>query len=178
MDMSNSRFRIGSAALCCAAGLVAGAAHAEGLYLGGSLGSPHYGSSVNGIDGSGSGLSGKLFAGYTFTPNFALEAGFADLGHVHESGGKVDGRGEYLDAVGLWPLTDKWSLLGSLGVAHVNLDTSAGDDGGNGLKLGLGAEYSLTSHIALRGEWERYRPNVFGDKPNVDQYTVGVRVGF
>ena len=60
----------------------------------------------------------------------------------------------------------------------VNLDTSNGDSRGNGLKLGLGAQYSLTSNVALRGEWERYHPSAFGNKPNIDQYTVGVRVGF
>ena len=60
----------------------------------------------------------------------------------------------------------------------VNLDTSNGDSRGNGLKLGLGAQYSLTGNVALRGEWERYHPSAFGNKPNIDQYTVGVRVGF
>lgn len=61
------------------ASLGATCAHAEGLYVGGSLGAPRYGDSVNGISGSGNGLSGKLFGGYQLTPNFALEAGVADL---------------------------------------------------------------------------------------------------
>ena len=161
-----------------AARLGALSAHVEGLYVGASLGTPRYPDGVNGISGNGSGLSGKLFGGYQLAPNFALEAGAADLGHIDNGNGKVDGRSVFLDAVGIAPLNDKWSLLGRLGVAHVNLDTSAGDSGGSGLKLGLGAQYSLTSNIALRGEWERYHPSVFGDKPNIDQYTFGVRVGF
>jgi OOP family OmpA-OmpF porin len=165
-------------ALCCAAGLAAGSAQAQSLYLGASLGSPHFGDRVNGIQGSGSGLAGKIFAGYPFTPNFALEGGFADLGHIDNGNGKVDGSGEFLDAVGLWPLSDQWSLLGRVGLAHVKLDTSAGDAGGTGLKLGLGAQYTLTGNFALRGEWERYRPSAFGDKPNIDQFTLGVRYGF
>ena len=28
------------------------------------------------------------------------------------------------------------------------------------------------------GEWERYRPHVFDGHPNLDQYTVGVRLAF
>ena len=166
------------AAVLMTACLSAISAHAEGLYVGGSLGTPRYQDSVNGVSGHGSGVSGKLFGGYQLTPNFALEAGAADLGHIDKGAGKVDGRSVFLDAVGIAPLKDKWSLLGRIGVAHVNLDTSAGDSGGSGLKLGLGAQYSLTSNIALRGEWERYRPSAFGDKPNIDQYTFGVRVGF
>jgi OOP family OmpA-OmpF porin len=166
------------AAAFAAASLAALSAHAEGLYGGGSLGAPHYPDSINGIAGNGSGASGKLFGGYSLTPNFALEAGAADLGHIDSGNGKVDGRSLFLDAVGTLPLNDKWSLLGRVGVAHVNLDTSGGDSSGNGPKVGLGAQYSLTQNIALRGEVERYHPNVFDDKPNIDQYTVGVRVGF
>ena len=49
---------------------------------------------------------------------------------------------------------------------------------GNGLKVGLGAQYALTPKLALRAEWERYRPETFNTKPNIDQYTVGVRVAF
>ena len=63
-------------------------------------------------------------------------------------------------------------------MAQVNLNTSFGDDSGNGLKVGLGAQYALTDKVSIRGEWERYQANVFGDKPNVDQYTVGLKVGF
>jgi OOP family OmpA-OmpF porin len=161
-----------------AGSLGAVSAHAEGLYAGASLGAPHYESGVNGIDGNGSGLGGKVFGGYQFTPNFALETGFAYLGHIDNATGKVNGRSEYLDAVGIAPLSDKWSLLGRIGVAHVDLNTSVADGGGNGLKLGAGAQYALTSNVALRGEWERYRPSIFGEKSNIDQYTVGVRIAF
>ena len=168
--------------LVVAAALVAALAtvpaHAEGLYLGGALGVPHFGDTINGVSGKGSGMSGKLFGGYQLTPNFAIEAGVADLGHISSASGTLQGRGEYLDAVGLILLDNKWSLLGSLGLAHVNLDTSNGDGSGNGLKLGLGAQYALASNVALRGEWERYHPSAFGDKPNIDQFTLGVRVGF
>jgi OmpA-OmpF porin, OOP family len=176
--MKFRRLRPLVAAAVAAVSLGAVSAQAEGLYVGASLGSPHYPDSVNGIAGSGSGLSGKVFGGYQLTPNFALEVGAADLGHIDNSNGRVDGRSVFLDAIGIAPLTDKWSLLGRLGVAHVNLDTSAGDGSGSGLNVGLGAQYALTSSIGLRGEWERYRPSVFGDKPNVDQVSFGVRVGF
>jgi OOP family OmpA-OmpF porin len=160
-----------------ASSLVAGLARAEGLYAGGSIGVPHFGD-VNGVDGGSSGVSGKAFGGYQVNSNFAVEAGIADLGRVSDGTGKIKSHGEYLDAVGLLPLGNDFSLLGSVGLAHVNLDTSNGDARGSGLKLGLGSEYALSHNVALRGEYERYQPAGFGGHPVIGQFTVGVRVGF
>jgi len=168
-----------AAALLVVGSLGATAAQANGLYGGAALGVPRYQDDINGVSGSGNGASGKVFGGYQFNPYFALEAGYADLGHVDNSTGRINGRAEYLDAVGMLPLgSSKFSLLGSVGATHVNLDTSAGDDGGNGVKLGLGAQYALTDNIAFRAEAERYHADAFGTKPDIDQYTIGVRFGF
>lgn len=167
-----------AAAACALASLVAMPARAEGVFIGGSLGTPRYPDAVNGIGGNGSGISSKFFGGYQFTPNLALEAGYAGLGHMDDANGRVRGHGLYLDVLGSLPLNDKWSALGRLGVAHVKLDSSYGDSGGSGPKVGLGLQYALSSALALRGEWERYRPSVFDEKPNIDQYTLGLRVSF
>ena len=153
-------------------------AHAEGLYVGGAVGTPHFGDGVNGIAGEGSGLSGKIFGGYQLSQNFAIEGGAASLGHIDNASGTVHGNAFYLDAVGLLPLGANVSLLGSVGAARVSLDTSNGDDKGLGVKLGLGAEYALSRSVALRGAYENYRAAEFGSHPNVGQYTLGVRVGF
>jgi OmpA-OmpF porin, OOP family len=165
-------------ALLVAANLGAVCARAEGLYAGGGLGAPRYQNDVNGISGNGSGLSGKLFGGYQFTPNYAIEGGVAYLGHIESASGTVNGRSEFLDMVGTLPLNDTWSLLGRLGIAHVALDTPIGNSSGNGLKLGFGGQYALTKSIFLRGEWERYRPEVFNDRSNIDQFSLGMRFTF
>jgi len=73
------------AALLVIAGI--GAAHAEGAYIGGSIGTPDYKNSVNGIDGDGSGVGGKVFGGYQFTPNVAIEGGLFNLGHIDNANG-------------------------------------------------------------------------------------------
>ncbi len=166
-----------------AVALVAGslgtiAAPTDGLYAGASLGTSQYPDTVNGVTGNGSDISGKVYGGYQVNPNFAVELGVAKLGDVSSSSGQMNGRSEFLDAVGTLPLSDKWSLLGRVGVAHVDLNTSLGNDSGNGLKVGMGVQYSLTSKVAIRGEWERYQMKVFDATPNADQYTIGLRVAF
>jgi len=155
-----------------------GAAHAGAPYVGGALGGTDYGSNASGISGSGSGVGGKLFVGYQFTPYVAIEGGAVDLGHLNRDPGRIQGDGVYADVVGRLPLNDKWALLGSIGAARIKLDTPNGSDRGNGLKLGLGAQYDLTRNVALRGEWERYQPREFGERPKIDQYTLGVHVAF
>lgn len=164
--------------LVVAGSLLGLGAHAAGLYAGGSLGSQTYPNTVNGNSTSGSTLSGKVFGGYQLSPNFAVEAGVAELGSVNSGGGQVDSYGSFVDAVGILPLSPQWNLLGRVGVAHMAVNTPTGNDGGNGIKVGLGAEYALSKTVAIRGEWERYQLTAFGDRPNADQFTVGLKVGF
>jgi OOP family OmpA-OmpF porin len=102
----------------------------------------------------------------------------ADLGRISDDNGSIKSHGEYIDAVGFLPLNESWFLLGSVGAAHVNIDTSNGDDGGAALKLGLGAEYALNKNVALRGEYENYRVAAFDSHSNIGQYSFGVRVNF
>ena len=166
------------AAAILAAGLASVSAHAQGAYVGSSVGASRFSHSVDDVSGTSSGLTGKVYGGYQFTPNFALETGFADLGRGEDAAGRSDGHAFYLDAVGLAPLNETWSLLGSVGVARAKFETTNGDGVGEGLKLGLGAQYALTQHLALRGEMERYEPNVLGYQPDVNQYTVGLRWSF
>jgi len=164
--------------LLLAGSVMAVSAHAEGFYGGASLGGQSYPDRVNGNSTSGSALSAKLYGGYQVNPNLALEGGIAELGSVNSGSGKVDSYGTFIDAVGTMPLNPQWSLLGRVGVAHMTVNTPTGDDGGNGLKVGLGVEYALSKTMAVRGEWERYQLTGFGSSPNADQYTVGLKLGF
>lgn len=156
-----------------------GAAQAEGIYAGGNLGVPDWRSGVNGVEDNSHGVTGKLYGGYQVTPNLGVEAGYEALGHIDDGIGEARGHGVFLDAVGTLPVAPQWSLIGRAGVAHGDIDTSDGDDTSSGLRVGLGAQYDITPTVALRGEVERnHFTNVFDNKLNVDQYTVGVKVGF
>jgi OOP family OmpA-OmpF porin len=174
----NTRFRKPAvAAALVLAGL--GAAHAEGLYVGGSLGTPDYRSSINGVSGDGSGVGLKVYGGYQLTPNFAVEAGAADVGHIDDGAGKVKLRMAFVDAVGSVEFAPKWSLLGRAGVGEGRFTGTTGKDSSPALRLGAGLQYGLTQNVALRAEYEQSRfTDAFDTKPNVGAFTVGLKVGF
>jgi OOP family OmpA-OmpF porin len=153
---------------------------ADGLYLGGSVGSSHYrGDAIGGEATSHGSTAYDLYGGYAFSPYLGLELGDAKLGSFHSSAGEYRINGLYLDAVGSIPLAGSLSALGRLGVYGAKLDTSTeGSDHSTDLKLGLGLEYKLTDQVGLRGEWTRYRFEAFGSKPDADVYSVGLNYHF
>lgn len=119
----------------------------------------------------------KLFGGYQFNKNFALEAGYFNLGKftygTSMPGGTLNGRyeieGVNVDLVGTMPLSPKWSALARIGVQHANTRDSFGGPGlpasasndnssrANNMKVGLGLQYEITPSVLLRGEAERFR---------------------
>ena len=177
--MMNKRLMTAAGAAALLAAATLGSARAEGLYIGGNLGTPNYRSPVNGITGSGSGLGLKLYGGYSLTPNFAVEAGVFDLGHIDDASGKVNVRGIFADAVGTFEVAPKWSLLARGGVAEGRFTSSNGNDTSPALELGAGVQYDLSKQVALRAEYEHYHfTNAFDAKANVGEVSVGLKFGF
>ena len=165
--------------LVAAATLAALCAQAEGLYVGGSIGASRYSDDFGGAytDRSDTGL--KLYGGYAIHPNFSVEAGVAHLGKVRSAAGDVKGGGLFVDAVGVLPLANNFSLLGRAGVFNGMLDsTLAGDDRGTNVKFGAGVQYAIDKNVSVRGEWERYRFDTLGLKPNADLYSIGLNYRF
>jgi OmpA-OmpF porin, OOP family len=122
------------------------------------------------VDDSDTGF--KIYGGYEFTPNFAVEVGYADLGKLSAvdatpppTSTSFESSAVFADAVGLWPINREVSLFARAGFAFTTLDIRsstpglgsvvAGEDETN-LKLGLGAQFNVTRNVALRAEWERY----------------------
>jgi OOP family OmpA-OmpF porin len=163
-----------------AAFLVAAAAcaHAEGLYLGGSVGTSDW-NHVGGIAGDNHTVTGKVYGGLGLSPHFGVEAGVARLGSIGDAAGRMGANAVFLDAVGTWPIADKWSLLGRAGLARADFNSSLGQETGTGLKLGAGVQYDVSRNLALRAEYERYRLNsVFDSHADVGQFSVGLKMGF
>lgn len=156
-----------------------GAAHAEGLYLGGSVGAPNYKDSINSIGGSGGGTGLKLYGGYQLTPNFAVEGGLYRLGRTNDATGTAKVHGIYLDGVGTYEFAPRWSALGSVGVVEGRFNTSLGNDSSVGLKVGAGLQYALTKTVALQLKYEHYHfVNAFEAKPGIGEVSIGIKVGF
>ncbi|TXC66316.1 porin family protein [Piscinibacter aquaticus] len=112
-------------ALLCVSMLGAAAAHAEGLSVGGSLASTKWkGDDIGGLSTDKSATGGKIYGGYSFTPNFGLEAGYATFGKYKSAAGSVKADGFFADAVGTLPLGNGFSALGRVGVFNGKLDSS------------------------------------------------------
>lgn len=139
---------------------------------------------------------GKIFGGYQFNKNFALEAGYFDLGRFSFAAttappgtlnGNIRLRGVNLDAVGILPLTEKFSALGRIGLNYAQARDGFSGTGAvfvtnpnpskrdTNLKVGVGLMYAFTDSLAMRLEAERYRINdAVGNRGNVDMVSLGL----
>lgn len=156
----------------------------HGLYVGGNVGSSQRSgdSPLSGSIGKDD-TAYKVYGGWEFHPNFAVEAGYTDLGKFSGSAGSLKSHGVYADLVGKLPLADRFSALGRVGVydGHTTVRDVAGPSGKDNetnLKYGAGLQYDLTKSASLRAEWERYRLGVIDDHTNVNTYTVGANFRF
>ena len=143
----------------------------------------------------------KLYGGYQFTPYFALEAGYFDLGSynldtaVLPSGlllSDMAVRGINFDAVVTLPITDKMSVFGRAGMNKIDLDSdfygtgyAAGTNYPTGSrrdtheKFGVGMAYAINDAVSVRVEAERYNlEDVIRRDGNVNLYSVGLVYSF
>ena len=138
----------------------------------------------------------KLFGGYKFNRNFALEGGYFDLGRFSYTAttvpagtlnGNIRLNGLNLDLVGILPFTEKFSAFGRVGMNYAQArDSFAGTGIVNVLnpnpsknemnyKFGAGLQYDFTQSLGMRLEAERYRINdAVGNKGDVDLFSVGL----
>jgi OOP family OmpA-OmpF porin len=138
----------------------------------------------------------KLFGGYKFNRNFALEGGYFNLGKfdftstTNPAGtltGKIKLQGFNFDAVGILPITEKFSAFGRLGLqiarAKDNFATTGAVTVGNpnpsktaaNYKAGVGVQYDFTESLGMRGEWENYRiDDAVGNRGDVHMVSVGL----
>jgi len=138
----------------------------------------------------------KLFGGYQFNRNLAVEGGYFNLGKNRLSAltappGALNGQtrveGLNLDLVGTLPLSERFAALARVGAQHAwsqSRFTGSGAAAGvtpnrkmnaSGYKVGLGMQYEVNPSMWLRGEVERYRiKDVVGRRNNVDLLSVSL----
>jgi OOP family OmpA-OmpF porin len=177
------------------AGLSAAAASAQG-YLGFGVGKSDYDRgnvvpdliTAGSVDGDATGF--KLYGGYRFHPNFALEMAYVDLGKAGYSGnflgapvsgGSLETWGFNFSLVGIVPLNPGFEVFGKVGAFAWEArarDTTAGFPFSAtvtdwDISFGLGLAYNVTSHLSLRAEWERFRA-----VDDIDLLTLGLAYRF
>ena len=143
----------------------------------------------------------KIFGGYQFNKNIALEGGYFNLGSfgytastalpVGTLNGRIKLRGLNLDVVGTLPITERFSAFGRIGANYAQARDSFSGTGAihvlnpnpskrdTNLKLGLGLQYNATESLVVRAEVERYRiDDAINNKGDVDVVTVGLLYRF
>lgn len=138
----------------------------------------------------------KFYGGYQLNPNFALEASYFDLGKFGYTASTVPPgalnadiqlRGLALDALGMFPFSERFSVFGRLGLNYAQARDSFSGGGLVGIvnpspgknqinyKFGAGLMFALSETLALRLEGERYRVNdAIGNKGKVDLLSLGL----
>jgi len=201
------------AALAAPAALAQNVAqNTSGWYLGGNIGrtsqSADDAAITNGLAAQGLATTSigssdndrgyKLFGGYQFNRNVAIEGGYFDLGSfgytattapLGSQTGDVRYKGLNLDLVGTLPITDKFSAIGRVGVTTARASGSYSATGAAGVpfgnanpserttnpKWGVGLMYDFTPSLGVRVEAERYRvKDAFRNKNHVDMVSVGL----
>ncbi|MCX7142771.1 MAG: outer membrane beta-barrel protein [Proteobacteria bacterium] len=162
---------------------------------------PVTGAKLSNLSGDESSTGYKLYGGYQFSRNIALEGGYADFSRLDKrrdltetllgsAPASVRAGGFYLGAIGVVPLADRFSLFGKLGTGYSTSSASLLTGGAFlpgpaelgprrsewNSKYGLGASYEMSHKLGLRFEYERI--NSLGDsRPgdgNVGMWSLGL----
>jgi OOP family OmpA-OmpF porin len=140
----------------------------------------------------------KIFGGYQFNENFAVEAAYHDLGSfkgvttitapaASVAPGKWDATAGSLAAVGMYPLVKGLFVMGKAGLAVSELKVSVPgalySPSVNRVQplLGVGLKYEFNKMFGLRAEFERF--NNVGDGSDTGQspihvWSLGAQVRF
>ncbi len=135
-----------------------------GFYAGVSVGSASVEDDESGFDGDDTGF--KLFGGYSFNDNFAIELAYFDGGAPDDDFGPVNVElevtGFNASAVGRLPVSETVSLFGKIGFASYDLEATASsggfsasaDDSDSDLSYGVGAAIAVAERFEVRVEYE------------------------
>ncbi|MDZ4200839.1 MAG: OmpA family protein [Gallionella sp.] len=155
------------------------------------------GSTVTSIQDDNRDTGYKIFAGYQLNENFAVEAGYFELGRFGYTAtvtppgtltGQIRLNGVNIDAVGILPLSEQFSVFGRFGVNYAQARDNFVSTGlvlppinpnpskrEANYKYSVGLQYNLNESLGLRAEVERYRINdAVGNRGDVDLISLGI----
>jgi len=139
----------------------------------------------------------KLFGGYSFNRNFAIEAGYFNLGKFSYDAttlpagtfsGSSKFQGVNLDLVGTIPFGEHFAVFGRVGATYGETRSKIAGGGavhvfgpsdwhsrGGNWKYGAGLEYDFDPSWGLRAEAERYRvDDALNDRAHIDVFSLGL----
>jgi OOP family OmpA-OmpF porin len=179
---------VACAAALCVAPAFAQAQQETAWYLGAGIGQSKAKDACNGFGGTGTSCDDKdtafkLFGGYEFNRNFALELGYNDLGKAKAQFGpntaEIKSKAWELVGIGSYPFGNGFSAYGKLGFYRAKSDgsTSVGasaSETNNDWTVGLGGRYDFTRNMGVRAEWQRYNSVGGGNlgKSDVDVFSI------
>ena len=127
----------------------------------------------------------RVFGGFRFNRNLAIEGGYAPLGEISGSGITLESNAWDLVGVGIWPFSPQFSVYGKLGFYNAEAKLSgpiSGKKTTTDLTYGLGAQFDFARNLGVRGEWQRYTgieaPGGLSGDSDIDVLSVGVLFKF
>lgn len=160
------------------------------IYIGGSIGQSYVEENnvLAGEDFEDEDFGFKVFGGYRFHKNFAVELDYLDFGETDDNilgiDTELDIYAVALYGVGILPLSEQFELFVKLGAASWDAEADASfmgisvsdDEDGTDLAYGLGASFAFTDQFAVRVEYEEI--DVDDDISTLGLLTVGGEVRF
>lgn len=151
-------------------------------YVGASAGMTKFGlpGCVPGTSCDDADIGFKVYAGGQFSRIFGVEVGYVDLGRLDRNGGDVRARGVNLGLVANWPVTEQVNVFGKIGAIYAWTRTGSpvpgvatGNRSDMNLSYGLGAQYDIDRHWAVRGDMDVYRVEFATGRDNVTLFSLG-----
>ena len=125
----------------------------------------------------------RVFGGYKFHPNIAVEGGYSPLGETSSGNLKAEANAWDLVGLGIFPLGNNFSIFGKLGFYNAEIKLSGAASGKKtttDLTYGIGGQYDFNRNLGLRLEWQRYSgvkapdvANVSSGDTDIDVVSVG-----
>ncbi|NHQ86078.1 outer membrane beta-barrel protein [Iodobacter sp. HSC-16F04] len=156
-------------------------AFAEGFYLGTEINARGASLEINNRSVEDkTGVGWGIHAGYQFSPYFATEVAYRDLGDIDFTVAQTQSKASAIQAslIGTYPFTSRFSVFGRLGVAQLKSTLKDNrytyqDHNDTKALLGLGVEFAITKQISLRTELSEYT----GDH-NISSLSLGANFKF
>lgn len=133
----------------------------------------------------------KIFGGLRFTRNVGVEVAYVDLGKYPVSGSiggspftvRTELTGVTVQAVGIVPFGNEFSLMGRIGAILWDLNSSATiggfsgatSDSGVDIAIGVGAQYKFARNFGVRADLDYY-PNL-GNSNTGESNVTAVSIG-